>query len=213
MKNPLLRMTSYILVAALSSFLTMAIHFWMEEDSKLEELLTTIEHFHIDDPDRTNLEDTAASAMVQAAGDQWSYYIPAAEYAAYVEDTENAYVGIGITIVAEEDGSGLRVVQMFVNGPAAEAGIQLDDVIIAVEGNSMEGMTPADARNLVRGEEGTLVQITVRRGEEELEFYVPRRTVEQPVAAGQMLTEDVGLITIYDFETRCAVRPLAILSS
>ena len=48
--------------------------------------------------------------MVKATGDRWSYYIPAAEYEAYREQTENAYVGVGMTIQATEDDSGFLIV-------------------------------------------------------------------------------------------------------
>jgi carboxyl-terminal processing protease len=85
------------------------------------------------------MEDAAAGAMIAALGDRWSYYIPAKEYGAYMEQMNNAYVGVGITVQLAEDGS-IRVIDVVNGGPAEEAGIQAEDRIIAVGGQSVVGM-------------------------------------------------------------------------
>lgn len=214
MKKKLLLFLSYVLVAAFSTTLTLGVVTRFDlGSSKLEELSGIIEEFYIEDVDMTALEDTAAEAMVEAAGDRWSYYIPASEYASYKENSENAYVGIGITITVAHDGDGLQVMQVNPGSSAEEAGILVDDVIIAIDGHSASGMTTTDARNLVRGKEGTAVEITVRRGGEKITMSVTRRTVQVAVATWEMLDDKVGLITITNFDDRCASETIAAIEA
>ena len=98
MKN-ICKILSYVLVAVLSSALTLFLLAQEPETSKLQELSDLIEECFIGEADRTAYEDAAADAMVNALGDRWSYYIPADEYQAHVEQMKNSYVGIGIIFV------------------------------------------------------------------------------------------------------------------
>ena len=166
-KKKVLTLMSYIVVSALSSVLTLGIVFWQTGGiSKLDQLEDLIEQFYIEEADLTVLEDAAAEAMISATGDRWSYYIPAKDYEVHRETSENAYVGIGITITVAHDGSGLRVMEVYPGSSAEEAGILSDDVIISIEGQDASGMTTTDARNLVRGKEGTKVELKVWRAGE-----------------------------------------------
>ena len=214
MKKKVFFFLSYVLVAALSTAITLGMVTWLDTgSSKLDQLSGIIEDYYIEDVNMTALEDAAAVAMVESAGDRWSYYIPASEYAAYVEHSENAYVGIGITITVAHDGDGLQVMEVNPGSSAEEAGILVDDVIIAIEGRSASGMTTTDARNLVRGKEGTQVALTIRRGTEEIDLSVTRKTVQVPVATFQMLEGNVGLITITNFDARCASETIAAIEA
>ena len=105
MKKNLLLALSYVVVAMLATVLTLATApEYMLRPDKLSQLEALIEEKYIDEADVTAMEDAAAAAMVKATGDKWSYYIPADEYEAYQERMANAYVGVGITIQAVEEG-------------------------------------------------------------------------------------------------------------
>lgn len=197
---------SYILVAALAAVVTLYFFGEAPEDakgSKLDTLSDLIEERFIGEADRTDYEDAAAAAMVAALGDEWSYYIPASQYQAHIESVSNAYVGIGITITISEDGTGFLVTKVNPGGPADEAGMEPGDVIIGIEGQSAADMETAYARDLVRGEVNTQVQLTVRREDRELELSVTRMEVLSPVALSRMLPDQIGLITIVNFDDRC----------
>ena len=211
MKRKLLRFASYLAVAGLASALTLGVNWWLGDYSKLEQLESLIEQLYIEDVDLTTVEDYAAEGMIAALGDRWSYYIPASEYQSYQEQSENAYVGIGITIIQAEDGSGLEVVEVQPEGPAMEAGMQPGDLITAIFDQTAAGMTTEEARNLVRGEEGTFVSITVRREEQELNLSVKRARIETVVASGQLLDGNIGLVTISNFDQRCAQESIAAM--
>lgn len=211
MKRKFLRFASYLAVAVLASALTLGVNWWLGDYSKLEQLESLIEQLYIEDVDLTTVEDYAAEGMIAALGDRWSYYIPASEYQSYQEQSENAYVGIGITIIQAEDGSGLEVVEVQPEGPAMEAGMQPGDLITAIFDQSAAGMTTDEARNLVRGEEGTFVSITVRREEQELNLSVKRARIETVVASGQLMDGNIGLVTISNFDQRCAQESISAI--
>ena len=213
MKQKVLQIGSYILVAALASALTLAGMGGTGETSKLSQLQSLIEERYIEGADPTVLEDAAADAMVAATGDRWSYYIPACEYETYQENMANAYVGVGITILSSEDVEGFRIMSVTPGGPAEEAGVQKDDVLIGVDGQDVRQSDANQVRNLVRGEEGTDVVLTVLREEAELELTVQRRHMETPVATYTMLENQVGLVTIENFDSRCSEETIAAIEA
>ena len=108
----LLKFLSYVLVAALASAATLGISAWREEPYKLEELQNLIEAKFIGEADPTAMGDAAAAAMIASIGDQWSYYIPAADYQDHVDQQNNSYVGIGVTIQVAEDDSGFLILKV-----------------------------------------------------------------------------------------------------
>lgn len=213
MKQKVLQIGSYILVAALASALTLAGMGGTGETSKLSQLQSLIEERYIEGADPTVLKDAAADAMVAATGDRWSYYIPASEYETYQENMANAYVGVGITILSLEDVEGFRIMSVTPGGPAEEAGVQKDDVLIGVDGQDVRQSDANQVRNLVRGEEGTDVVLTVLREEAELELTVQRRHMETPVATYTMLEDQVGLVTIENFDSRCSEETIAAIEA
>lgn len=208
MKDKLLRFLSYVVVAMLATAITLQMTV-KTGTGKLDRLENLIQERYIGEADGEAMEDAAAAAMVKATGDRWSYYIPASQYEAHKEQSENAYVGIGITIQQAEDGSGFLIVMVNQNGPAQEAGIQVNDLLIAVEDQDVREMTADQVRELIRGEAGTKVSLTVMRQGEHQTLAVERRRIESAVATGQMLTDGIGLVKISNFDERCASESIA----
>ncbi len=198
----LLRSLSYILVAALASTATIAL--LSRGSTKLLELETIIHQRFIGEADMDKARDAAAAAMVDAIGDRWSYYISAEEYAAYKENKNNAYVGIGITISAREDGTGFDILEVTPGGSAQEGGVLPGDILVEAEGESAPDMTIDQVKALIRGKAGTEVTIGVLRNGEKHSFTLERREVRVQVASGQMLEGNIGLVTIANFNTNCA---------
>ena len=198
----LLRSLSYILVAALASTATIAL--LSRGSTKLLELETIIHQRFIGEADMDKARDAAAAAMVDAIGDRWSYYISAEEYAAYKENKNNAYVGIGITISAREDGTGFDILEVTPGGSAQEGGVLPGDILVEAEGESAPDMTIDQVKALIRGKAGTEVTIGVLRNGEKHVFTLERREIRVQVASGQLLEGNIGLVTIANFNTNCA---------
>ena len=215
MKSKITRILSYLLVALLASAVTLAVVVKRIPNSysKLEELEKLILERFIGEADQKEMEDAAADAMVGALGDRWSYYIPADEFAAYMEQMNNAYVGIGVTIQQREDQMGLDVIAVTKDGPAEKAGIQVGDRIVAVSGTQIQGMALQDVKNMIQGEANTTVEITVDRAGTEMTMNVTRQKIQTIVATGVMLDHEIGLVTIENFDARCADETIAAIES
>lgn len=186
-----------------------------EEDSpvqaKAAEVQEIIETYFIDDYDEDTLADGAASGMVDATGDEWSYYLSADEVAAYEESMANAYVGVGITITEDAEAGGMRVEEVVSGGPAEEAGIRVGDLLLAVEGEDVLPLGIDGTRNLVRGEEGTHVNMHFSRNDTEYDVSVERRSIETPVVTGELLDGSIGYIKIDNFDERSAAETIAFV--
>ena len=206
---------SYVLVAVLATVMTLGL-VYLEGGlvpSKLDQLEGLIQERFIGEADPVKLEDAAAAAMVSATGDRWSYYISAEEYESYAEQMANAYVGVGITIQKQEGNIGFLILDVAAGGPAEEAGLLVEDLIIKVSGTDVRDADVETVRSLVKGKEGTFVDITVMRKGETRTFSVERRTVKTPVATGEMLEHEIGLVTIVNFDDRCSEETIDAIGS
>ena len=215
----LLKVLSYILAASIGA--AVAVMLFLQPGnvrtdpgfSKLEELQALIEERFIGEADATAMGDGAAVGMIESLGDRWSYYISAAEYESYMEQMKNAYVGVGITVTLREDGTGADIIQVVKGGPAEAAGLLPGDVIVAVDGVYFDTSDMQDLTLRIKGVEGTTVDITILRDGVENVFTVERRTIEVTVAEGEMLEEGIGLVTIYNFDARCAKESIEAIES
>lgn len=209
----LLQVASYVLVAAVAA--TVAIMVYSRnvarEQHKLVQLEELILNCFVDEKDQAAMEDAAAAAMVDSLGDRWSYYIPASEYAAFTEQKANSYVGVGITISVREDGVGFDILKVEPGGPAAEAGLLPGDILLTVSGQQVTGLGTDGARDLLVGEPGSTVSLTVLREEVERSFTVERRQIKTAVATGVMLEDGIGLVTIANFNDRCSAEAIAAI--
>lgn len=209
------KVLSYVLTALLACVVTLgAVHLYErfdDEYSKLAQLERIINSYFVEDVDMAQLEDTAADAMVEALGDRWSYYMTAQDYQNYLETMANAYVGVGMTVQLNGDGLGMDIVQVTEGGPAEEAGILHGDIVTAVDGTGIAGLELTEITAMVKGKEGTTVELTVRRGEQELTFNVERRKIQTPVAEGTLLEGNIGLVRIVNFDSRCFEETKAVI--
>ena len=209
----ILKFGSYVLVAALATALTLTMVTVQQrrEPRKLMQMEKLIQERFIGEADQQLMEDAAAEAMVAALGDRWSHYIPASSYASYQERSENVFVGVGITISQAEQG--FQIMEVEENGPAKEAGVQVGDLLVQVDGQDVARMDANQVKELVRGEEGSTVTLGLLRQEEALSLPVERRRIQVQVATGTMLEDQVGLVTIENFDDRCAQETIAAVDA
>lgn len=211
------KILSYVMTVLLTAAITLTICLITfgpnsKGANKLVQLENLIGECFIGEVDVSEMEDAAAIAMVECL-DRWSYYIPADQYQAYQEQMDNAYVGVGITIQLDEESKGFRIKEVTQNGPAREAGIQVDDILIGAAGQDIRGMDTEGVAGLVKGKENTKVELTVLRDGEEKRFTVTRKKVAVTVATGTMLDGGIGLVTIENFDARCAEETIAAIDS
>ena len=215
MKKTMLRILSYILVALVAASTTCVCFLYAQKNDtgKLEELENLLLQCFIGEADQNAMENAAASAMVNALDDRWSYYMTAEQYLSYQDTMSNSYVGVGITIQIREDKQGFDIIGVTPGGPAEEAGLMAGDLLAAIDGTTTVGMEISATSALIRGEEGTTVRLSVDRAGERREFTVTRRKFQTPVATYEILEDNIGLITIENFDDRCADETIAAIKA
>ena len=207
------KILGYVLVAVIASGITLGATALADyrNRTKMDEINSLIQRYYVGEADRDAMEEAAAYAMIDAMGDPWSYYIPASQYDAYMEQMNNVYVGIGISVGSTEDKTGMEVKSVEPDGPAKEAGVLPGDIIVAVEGQAVAQIGMDAATALIRGEENTEVVLTILRDGETMQIPVIRKTLPRIVTSGQLLEDNIGLVTIENFDARCAQETIAII--
>ncbi|MBQ2651772.1 MAG: S41 family peptidase [Clostridia bacterium] len=166
---------------------------------RLEELMAVVDKYYVGEYDMDAAMDGVLAGFIDGVGDKWSYYCNAEEYEALKESNANSYVGIGVTISTEYEG-GYAITDVTGGSPAEQAGLRPFDVITSVDGVGTDTFEDYSALvNVVRGEEGTVVNIGIRRGEENLTFDITRAAVFNPGIEARMIGE-IGYISIDGFD-------------
>lgn len=179
--------------------------------NKVTEILGLIDTYYVDDYTTDQLGDYLAAAVISSTGDRWSYYVSAEEYDSLVEQNNNAYVGIGVTIEDAPDEGGVRIISVTHNSPAELAQLQNGDVIVAVEGQDVAELGMTGAKNLVRGEAGTDVKLTILRDGKRFDVTITRQIIETEVVVAELLDNGYGYIKINNFDTNCARDSIAAI--
>ena len=121
---------------------------------------------------RSNLVNKGLSAMVASLDDPYSHFYSPSDYRAFLSDSNPHFGGIGVSVFP--GATGLRVIDVFPNSPAARSGLQRGDVIVDVNSTRLAGHTAQFASGLIRGKPGTSVSITALRGGRTLHFSIVR---------------------------------------
>ena len=127
--------------------------------------------------------------------DRYTQYIPVGSD--YMFSTDKQYVGIGVSVAMMEDK--ITVLAVSEGGPAAKAGILPADVISSVNGKTVSGLTLDEVSLLLRGEEGTFVDVTVLRGDKEISFTLQRVTIGSNAFVYKQLENGVYYVKFDNF--------------
>ena len=148
----------------------------------------------------------AIDGMVRSLGDPATAFSEPSETKLFEQDLEGAFFGIGASVDLI-DGR-IVIVEPLQDSPAAKAGLRPGDVILEVDGRSMEGVDLTDAVALIRGPEGTEVRLLIgREGEPEpFEVTLVRARVELPTVSYRMLDDGVGYVRLYEFNNQAGSR-------
>lgn len=142
------------------------------------------------------------TAYAAAMGDKYASYFSASEFEDYMDDLQANYTGIGVQVLRMQDGY-LEILQVYPETPALEAGLREGDVLVSVEGADIAEIGYNEAVSRVRGEEGTYVNIGVRRGTETLFFRIRREKLVEYSVDYKMMTDEyssIGYIRINEFD-------------
>lgn len=154
---------------------------------------------YYDQIDEGTVIDGAINGMIDALGDPYSDYLNEQEAKRLNESISSSFEGIGAEI--QELNGYISVVSPIKNSPAERAGLLPNDLIIAVDGESIQGMSSSEAVLLIRGEKGTTVTLSIRRGDspEPFDMKITRDVIPIETVYAEMLEDGIAHIHITSF--------------
>ena len=170
-----------------------------EQTTKYLRLLQMIDAVYVDTVDLERLTEDAI-IKVLADLDPHSVYISRAEVEEANEPLEGGFFGIGIQFAMFHDT--LLVVDVVAGGPSENVGLRAGDRIVTIDGENVAGIgfTPVDVRRRLKGPEGSIVEVGVRRGSDRFDFRVTRGKIPiHSIDAAYMVDDRIGYIKIARF--------------
>ncbi len=165
--------------------------------NNLQNIIYLIDNFYVEDKNLDELVDSAINGMLQDL-DPYSSYLSPDEYEEMQVEFEGEFGGIGIVITVRENK--LTIVSPIKNTPGARADLKAGDVIKAIDGQLTSEISQQKAVDLMRGEPGTHVTLTILRGEEEeFDVDITRANIEVPYVEHNMETDNIGYVSIAQF--------------
>lgn len=171
------------------------------EFNKLYTAYDTLKDNYFENLDQKKLINGAIDGMVKALDDPYTDYMSIEEAESFHSSISSSFQGIGAEI-QEKDGH-IVIVSPIKGSPAEKAGLKPQDVIMSVDGKSIQGMTSTEAVALIRGEKGTKVELTISRPGSDTPVKVPIIRDDIPIETvyGEMVGDGVAKIQITSFST------------
>ena len=173
----------------------------LERYARLDEVYHLIQNNYYIDVDDDELMLGAIDGMLSSLQDPYSYYETPEDVETELEHQTGEYHGVGLQLMLTENNEVL-ITRVFKNTPAEEAGFQIGDVILAVNGVSLSdyGYNSLDmARQLIVGEIGTFADVQVRRGDDIITISVTHADIVMNRVEYSMLENGIGYVLIYEF--------------
>ena len=162
------------------------------------EVLEKIQNEYVEEVDQAEIIDSAINGALQSL-DPFSAYMNPKVFEESQSETSGEFGGLGIEVSME---SGvIKVIAPIDDTPASKAGIKAGDYIVKINGEQVQGKTLMEAVNLMRGPEGTSIEITVRRkGLRKAKiFKITREIIEIKSVISKIVDNKVGYLRLRAF--------------
>ncbi len=178
---------------------------------------TILQRYAGGDVDREAVVQGAIRGMIESLEDPYSSYLTSEEYRASLQGISGEFEGIGAEIAAQSPDGGagcstlapdcrLVVVSPLQGSPAQRAGLLPGDLVLAVDGVALDGLTVDGALDRIRGPKGSIVELTVQRGgEPAFPLRITREVIQQREVDTRILSDgSVGYVRLNGFSDRGA---------
>jgi len=174
----------------------------------LERLYRYLDAHYLYDIDEDKAYEAMATALFDSLDEDYTYYVSSSDKADYVEDTSGVYAGIGVyfsKILPEysdpenPDTFLCNITQVFPETPSSRAGIKAGDMITAINGESVNDLTPTECANIMKGDPGTDVTLTLRRANNSFDIKLIREIITVPTVENTIINEKTGYLRILQF--------------
>lgn len=172
----------------------------------MEIMLNLMRALQTDYVDEVNPDEVMrnGAAGICSALDPYTTYLPEEQMSDFTTMTTGKYGGIGAMI--RQDSNLVRIAEPYKGSPADRAGLQIGDLIVAIDGKDMTGKSTSDVSALLRGEPNTTVRVTIERllDGERVEKKIRRERISIPsVSYAGYVDEGTGYIRHADFTDGC----------
>ncbi len=171
-----------------------------EAAKKIESMMEIIKSEYYKDVEDEELIEGAIRGMLETL-DPHSTYFSQEEFTEFMNDISGEIVGIGVQIEKRDDG--ITVISPIEGTPAYKAGLKTGDKIVEVDGVDISGYAVDKAANLIKGKEGTTVDIGIRReGTAGIIYYeFVREVIKINPVKYEIKEDNIGFIRITDFNS------------
>jgi carboxyl-terminal processing protease len=167
---------------------------------ELLELMDVVDYYYYQEPNVTDMLQGASAGLLAGLQDPYTFYYTPEAWKKMKEDDEGEYAGVGILISSNYKTGVCTISRVFKGSPAEAAGVQRGDILYRIgEDLYVVPETLQDAVDIMRGTPGTSVDVTFLRDGEEITFNLTRANITVNQVESTMLTEEIGLIAVYEF--------------
>ncbi|MCX6728778.1 MAG: S41 family peptidase [Candidatus Saccharibacteria bacterium] len=149
--------------------------------------------------DTAALIQGANKGLVDAAGDTYTVYMSPQESTDY-NNNLSGDIGGGIGAEIGIKNNQPTIIRVLPNNAAINAGLQANDAVLNVNGQSTSGMSVDKVVSLVRGKPDTTVKLTIKRGDTVKDYTITRKTINNP-SVESSIVNGIGIITIIRFDS------------
>ncbi|MCS6898986.1 MAG: S41 family peptidase [Myxococcales bacterium] len=178
---------------------------------QMARVLTLVENEYVDPVERDRLLTGAIKGMV-AELDPHSAYLPPEENAIFQSETEGKFAGVGVEVELRDEQ--VLVVAPIEGGPAERAGVRSGDRILAIEGESIRGLSLDRLVKKMRGEPGTKVRLSLLGPADThpREVTLTREIIRVASVVGRRLVGDIAYLRIKQFQSTTSTEFLRTLA-
>lgn len=170
-----------------------------EELNNYFEVKDYIEEYYYKKTDEKSYMDNALKGLVMGLEDNYAAYMTPEEYSSNMDSLKGSFAGVGVTVKQNKPGE-FEITEIIENSPASDSDIKVNDLIVKVNGVPTNNMNLNQLVSLVKGDEGTDVTLTLKRGQDEFEVTLKRKIIESDTVEYQMLSANIGYIKIASFK-------------
>ena len=208
------RAATAVLALALASAAGLGLASWGDRDDgraqlslqdlrNFSEAFALIKRRYVDEVDDQTLLENAIRGMVDGL-DPYTAHLDREELQDWEASTSGEFGGLGIVVTKREDDGPIRVIAPIDDTPAKRAGIRSGDRILELDGEPVRDLDLHEAVQLMRGEPGTEIVLTLERegAEEPLEVAITRAVIKVASVRSRMLEPGYGYLRISNFQAR-----------
>ena len=175
---------------------------WIGDPGALFQIVRTmhlIQRHYVGETDRKKNYDGALKGMVGVLNDPYSSYLDNQDFEALSTMTEGHFGGVGMVMGLRKDHQ-FVVVSPIEDTPAYKAGIKAGDILLKIDGEDLSGQSLNEVVKKIRGQDGSQVTLTLKRGSEEAkDITVTRSDIKLKSVYGRMDGDGIGYIRVTNF--------------